>query len=90
MQRHGYIGDFELVDDHRAGKVVVQLTGRLNKCGCVSPRYDVTLGDFDKVTSQLLPSRLFGHVVLTTSAGLMCHEEAKRRHLGGKVVGFFY
>ena len=27
----GYIGEFEIVDDHRAGKIVVQLTGRLNK-----------------------------------------------------------
>lgn len=41
MQKHDYIGDFEFVDDHRAGKIVVQLNGRLNKCGCISPRYDV-------------------------------------------------
>ena len=27
----GYIGEFEIVDDHRAGKIVVNLTGRLNK-----------------------------------------------------------
>ena len=41
MQKHGYIGDFEFVDDHRAGKMVVTLNGRMNKCGCISPRYDV-------------------------------------------------
>lgn len=27
----GYIGEFEIVDDHRSGKIVVNLTGRLNK-----------------------------------------------------------
>ena len=27
----GYIREFEVIDDHRAGKVVVNLTGRLNK-----------------------------------------------------------
>ena len=27
-----------MVDDHRAGKIVVNLTGRLNKCGVISPR----------------------------------------------------
>jgi len=32
-----YIGGFELVDDHRAGKLVVELNGRLNWCGMVSP-----------------------------------------------------
>ncbi|NDW60221.1 30S ribosomal protein S8 [Yangia sp. PrR004] len=25
MQRHGYIGEFEIVDDHRSGKIVVEL-----------------------------------------------------------------
>jgi ribosomal protein S8 len=27
----GYIGEFEIIDDHRAGKIVVNLNGRLNK-----------------------------------------------------------
>lgn len=27
----GYIGEFEIIEDHRAGKIVVNLTGRLNK-----------------------------------------------------------
>jgi len=31
MMKHGYIGEFEIIDDHRAGKIVVNLTGRLNK-----------------------------------------------------------
>ena len=34
-QRKGYIGEFELIDDHRAGKIVVELNGRINKCGCI-------------------------------------------------------
>ena len=33
MMKHGYIGEFEIIDDHRAGKIVVNLTGRLNKGG---------------------------------------------------------
>ncbi|KAJ0084637.1 hypothetical protein Patl1_30866 [Pistacia atlantica] len=65
MQKHGYIGEFEYVDDHRSGKIVVELNGRLNKCG-------------------------FGYIVLTTSAGIMDHEEARRKNVGGKVLGFFY
>jgi ribosomal protein S8 len=36
----GYIGDFELLDDHRSGKIVVELIGRINKCGVISPRFD--------------------------------------------------
>uniref|UniRef100_A0A8I3WQW7 40S ribosomal protein S15a n=1 Tax=Callithrix jacchus TaxID=9483 RepID=A0A8I3WQW7_CALJA len=35
MMKHGYIGEFEIIDDHRAGKIVVNLTGRLNKFHCI-------------------------------------------------------
>jgi len=90
MMKHGYIGEFEVVDDHRAGKIVVNLTGRLNKCGVISPRFDVPIGNIEKWTNDLLPSRQFGFVVLTTSAGIMDHEEAKRKHVGGKILGFFF
>ena len=53
-----YIGEFELIDDHRAGKIVVELNGRLNKCGVVSPRFDIKVHDMEKWIVNLLPSRL--------------------------------
>lgn len=62
MMKHGYIGEFEIVDDHRSGKVVVNLTGRLNKCGVISPRFDAPINDIEKWTNNLLPSRQFGWV----------------------------
>lgn len=104
MQKHGYIGEFEIVDDHRAGKIVVevrsilvsshvffaQLTGRINKCGVISPRFDVEVKDIEKWINNLLPSRQFGHIVLSTTYGIMDHEEARRKRTGGKILGFFY
>ncbi|KAI1292318.1 40S ribosomal protein S15a [Halotydeus destructor] len=90
MMKHGYIGEFEVVDDHRAGKIVVNLTGRLNKCGVISPRFDVQIKDIENYTRNLLPSRQFGYIILTTSGGIMDHEEARRRHMGGKILGFFF
>ncbi|KAI9890283.1 MAG: 40S ribosomal protein S22 [Vezdaea aestivalis] len=90
MQKHGYIGEFEEVDDHRSGKIVIQLNGRLNKTGVISPRYNVRLSDLEQWVVRLLPSRQFGHIVLTTSAGIMDHEEARRKHVAGKIIGFFY
>ncbi|GER51144.1 40S ribosomal protein S15a [Striga asiatica] len=82
MQKHGYIGEFEYVDDHRAGKIVVELNGRLNKCGVISPRFDVGVKEIEPWTARLLPSRQFGYIVLTTSAGIMDHEEARRKNVG--------
>ena len=86
----GYIGEFEIVDDHRSGKIVVELIGRINKCGVISPRFDVCHNEIEQWVVNLLPARQFGHIILTTSYGIMDHEEAKRNHTGGKVLGFFY
>jgi small subunit ribosomal protein S15Ae len=86
----GYIGEFEIVDDHRAGKIVVQLNGRLNKAGVVSPRFNIKLNEIEKWVQNLLPSRQFGFMIMTTSAGIMDHEEARRKHTGGKILGYFY
>lgn len=90
MQKFGYIGEFELIDDHRSGKIVIQLLGRINKCGVISPRFNIKLTELEKWTANLLPARQFGHLVLTTSAGIMDHEEARQKHVGGKILGFFY
>jgi len=90
MMKHGYIGEFELVDDRRSGKIVVNLIGRINKAGVISPRFDLSISDIEKWSSKLLPSRQFGHLILTTSYGIMDHEEALRKHTGGKILGYFY
>ena len=86
----GYIGEFEIIDDHRANKIVVELNGRLNKCGVISPRFDVEYGEIEKWIVNLLPSRQFGHIILSTTYGIMTHEEARRKKTGGKILGFFY
>jgi small subunit ribosomal protein S15Ae len=90
MQKKGYIGDFELLDDHRAGKIVVDLIGRINKCGVISPRFDVGVSNVEQWVLNVLPARTFGHIVLTTTFGIMDHEEARRKKTGGKILGFFY
>ena len=64
----GYIGEFEYVDDHRAGKIVVELNGRLNKCGVISPRFDVGVKEIEGWTARLLPSRQ----VIALSLPLSC------------------
>ncbi|KAH0759974.1 hypothetical protein KY290_023467 [Solanum tuberosum] len=54
-----YIGDFEYVDDHRSEKIVVELNGRLNMCGVISPRFDVGVKEIEGWTARLLPSRQY-------------------------------
>ena len=57
MQKRGYIGEFEIIDDHRSGKIVIELLGRINKCGVISPRFDVKVKDIERWASNVLPAR---------------------------------
>ena len=63
----GYIGEFEIVDDHRSGKIVVQLNGRLNKTGVISPRYNVQAKQIESWVNLLLPARGFGIIILVSA-----------------------
>lgn len=43
MQKHGYIGEFEYLDDHHAGKIVTEVNGRSDKCGVNRLHFDVSM-----------------------------------------------
>ena len=90
MMHRGYIGEFEVIDDHRSGKIVINLLGRLNKCVAICPRFDIQLNELEEWQAKLLPSRQFGYVVLTTSHGIVDHEEARKKNAGGKILGMFF
>ena len=57
MQKENYIGNFEYIDDNRAGKFIVELEGNINKCGVIKPRHAVKKDEFEK--------SLFGAVIST-------------------------
>lgn len=90
MQRHGYIDEFLRIENHRSGRLMVKLLGRINKCRAISPRYDFKVKHSEKWIANILPSRQFGFLVLTTSYGILDHQEALRKQTGGKIIGFFY
>ena len=47
MQKENYIGNFELVDDGKAGIFNVELVGNINKCGVIKPRHAEKNTDFE-------------------------------------------
>ena len=50
-----YVGEFEYINAHSAGKFVVELNGRLNKC-VISPRFNTSVKEIERWTTRLLPS----------------------------------
>ena len=90
MQMNSYIGEFEFIDDGRAGKFRVQLLGRINKCGAIRPRYSFKVKDLEKWEKIYLPARNMGILVVTTSRGVMSHIEARKMGIGGKLLAYVY
>jgi len=93
MQKEGYIGEFEYIDDGRWGKIRVRLLGRINKAGVIKPRYSVSYRDLLRMPEWLrkyLPSRDIGILILSTSQGVMSHKEAVKKGIGGVVLAYVY
>ncbi|PQP99741.1 40S ribosomal protein S15a-5 [Prunus yedoensis var. nudiflora] len=90
MKNRGYIKDFQVFDPHRVGKITVQLQGRVNDCRALTYRQDVKARDIEEYKMQKLPTRQWGYVVITTPEGVLDHEEAVKRNVGGQVLGYFH
>lgn len=90
MQDAGYIGSFDFVDDRRGGQFQVHLSGGINKCGVITPRYPVGLEELEYWETRYLPAKNFGLLILTTSQGVLTHEQARQAGIGGELLGFVY
>jgi small subunit ribosomal protein S8 len=90
MQETGYIGGFEYLDDGRGGQFLVQMNGRINRCGAISPRYSIKTSELEYWETQFLPGKNFGILILSTSKGVMTHEQARKESVGGELLGYVY
>lgn len=90
LQKQGFIGDFEFVDDGRSGYFRIKLLGRVNQCGAVKPRFAVKKSEWPDWEQKYLPGVGFGMFVVSTPQGLMTNEEAKGKGLGGRLIAFIY
>jgi small subunit ribosomal protein S8 len=90
MQKNGYVGEFEFIDDGRSGKFKVQLLGRVNKCGAVKPNYPAKVDEFEFWEKRFLPSKEIGIIIISTPKGVMSHREAKEKLVGGRLLAFVY
>ena len=90
MQKEGYIGEFEYVDDGKAGQFMVELEGNINKCGVIKPRHAVKKDEFEKFEKRYLPSKNFGIMIMTTSQDIITHNKAKKHNINNKLLVYVY
>ncbi len=84
-----YIGDFK-EDISKKSWITVNLSGRINKCGAIKPRFSISLKNFEKYEKRYLPAKNFGILIVSTSKGVMTHTEAIQKKLGGKLLAYCY
>ena len=90
MKENNYIGDFKETEDSRGNYIKLILTGSINKCGVVRPRYSVKSNEFEKFERRYLPAKDVGILFVSTPRGIMTHYDAKSKKTGGKLLAYCY
>lgn len=86
MKKRGYI-DYS-VNEGETGVVVKIL--KLNECRAIKPRRFTSFDNIDKYLRRYLPSRKFGHLLISTNKGLMDQHEAVENKTGGALIAYVY
>ena len=86
LKDNAYLANIEKKDR----TITVSLTGNVNNCGSIRPRFFVKNADWEKQETRFLPSRDVGIIIVSTSTGLMTHTQAKSKKVGGTLLAFVY
>ncbi len=90
MEEHGYVEEFEYIEDGRGGQFRVRISPTINRCGAIKPRFAVKRDQMEKYESRYLPAQDFGILIVTTNRGVMTHTDAKKMGIGGKLLAYVY
>jgi len=83
-KKHGYIAEFK-----KKGREL-EIKFNLNECKAIKPRFDISCKEIEKYIRRYLPARDFGILIITTSKGLLTHEECLKKNIGGSLIAYFY
>jgi len=64
--------------------------GDIVDCKAIKPRFTVKKDQIEKYRRRYLPARNIGSVIVSTSRGLMTHDQAQEANIGGCLVAYFY
>ena len=90
LQEQGRIGQFEHIEDGKAGQFKVHLVGKINACGVIKPRYAIKHDELERYETRYLPAHDFGSLILTTTDGVLTNKEAREKGIGGKLLAYVY
>jgi len=88
MKKYGYLKDFKIQDEDIM-EIKVEF-GKLNECKAIKPRFYVTVKEIERYVRRYLPARDFGFVIISTNQGLLTHNEAIEKKIGGSLIAYFF
>ena len=62
----------------------------LNGCKAIKPRFLIHNEDINKYVARYLPARHIGVIIISTPQGLMTHQTAQEKNLGGSLIAYIY
>lgn len=81
----GYVKNYRIENN-----VVNVEIGKLNSCNAIKPRFVVQVEEIDKYVRRYLPAKDIGTIIISTSSGLMTHQTAQEKNIGGSLIAYFY
>lgn len=87
MKQEGAIKKYKIDVKGRSIEVTI---GDLSECKAIKPRFTVDTSQIEKYRRRYLPARNLGTMIVSTSKGLMTHEEADKEGIGGCLIAYFY
>ncbi|MFH0906319.1 MAG: 30S ribosomal protein S8 [archaeon] len=90
LRDQGYIKQYKIINKRPVRQLIIYLDGKINKCKAIKPRYAVKKDEFEKFEKSYLISRDIGLLIVSTTSGLMTHNDAKTKGLGGRLVAYVY
>lgn len=75
---------------HVEGTELTIKFSKLNFCKAVKPRYAATVDEIDRYVKRYLPAKNLGIILVSTNKGLMTHQTAIEKNLGGSIIAYMY
>jgi len=87
MRAKKYIESYEFDKEKKSLEIKI---GQVNDCMAIKPRLNVKNESIEVYLKRFLPARNFGIMLLSTDKGLLTHEEAMEKNIGGALVAYCY
>jgi small subunit ribosomal protein S8 len=87
MKQKEAIKRYKIDSKNRSVEIVF---GDFIECKAIKPRFTVNKDQIEKYRKRYLPARNIGTIILSTNKGLISHEEAMEKGVGGILISYFY